>query len=143
MSTSSRTGRPEGVDDPNALVISEAKNTIKALWTDSAIQEMIKRRKVRLQDCAELCVQIDLCYHPNSLNQCFFSFLGEVDWVADLGYTPSDDDVIRARLRTIGVQEHRIQLETGPEAGKEWLIYDVGGSRSMVRDSIFLFFVCA
>ena len=73
----------------------------------------------------------------------FSSFLGEVDRVADLGYTPSDDDVIRARLRTIGVQEHRIQLETGPEAGKEWLIYDVGGSRSMVRDSTYLFLVCA
>lgn len=61
--------------------------------------------------------------------------MGEVDRVADLSYTPSDDDVIRARLRTIGVQEHRILLETGPEAGKEWLIYDVGGSRSMVIQS--------
>ena len=80
MSTSSRTGRPEGVDDPNALVISEAKNTIKALWTDSAIQEMIKRRKVRLQDCAELCVRIDLCNRLNSLNQCF-----SASWVKSTG----------------------------------------------------------
>lgn len=61
-----------------------------------------------------------------------YSFLTEVNRVADINYIPSDDDVIRARLRTVGVQEHHVTLETGPEAGREWLIYDVGGSRSMV-----------
>ena len=34
---------------------------------------------------------------------------------ADGGYfsDDSDDDVVRARLRTLGVQEHRIHFETG------------------------------
>lgn len=39
---------------------------------------------------------------------------------------------MRARLRTVGVQEHSIVLDSGPEPGREWLIYDVGGARSAV-----------
>lgn len=43
------------------------------------------------------------------------SFLqdGDVDRIATRDYIPSDDDVVRARLRTLGVQEHRIHFETG------------------------------
>ena len=60
------------------------------------------------------------------------SFLDEAERVASLRYSPTDDDIIRARLRTVGVQEHSIVLESGPEPGREWIIYDVGGTRSMV-----------
>lgn len=68
MSTSSRTGRPD-VDDPNALAIADAKESIKALWTDSVVQDVIKQRKIRLQDCAELCVLVlcSLYSYPHSL----------------------------------------------------------------------------
>lgn len=41
------------------------------------------------------------------------SFLQDVDRIARRDYSPSDDDVVRARLRTLGVQEHRILFETG------------------------------
>lgn len=41
------------------------------------------------------------------------SFLHDVLRIARRDYTPSDDDVVRARLRTLGVQEHRILFETG------------------------------
>jgi hypothetical protein len=37
------------------------------------------------------------------------------------------EDVLRARLRTIGAQEYRFFLETGPGTGREWRIYDVVG----------------
>ena len=43
------------------------------------------------------------------------------------------DDVIRARLRTMGVQEHRFTFERGVDSGREWRIYDIGGTRSQVR----------
>lgn len=75
-------------------------------------------------------------------------------------YEPSDSDIVRARLRTIGVQEYRFVFEKGEiltlsssldfiqmlsleflplglEAGQEWLMYDVGGARSLVRHLIF------
>ena len=61
------------------------------------------------------------------------SFLNELERVTSIRYSPSDDDIIRARLRTVGVQEHNIVLESGPEPGREWIIYDVGGTRSLVR----------
>lgn len=94
------------------------------------------------------------------------SFLNDVERIASRSYEPSDDDVVRARLRTLGVQEYKIEFPPdanqnifsgssssfclsalsdealsivpigGIEFGREWRIYDVGGSRSMV---IFLF----
>jgi hypothetical protein len=33
--------------------------------------------------------------------------------IAHRGYEPTDDDVVRARLRTMGVQEYRFLFETG------------------------------
>jgi hypothetical protein len=39
------------------------------------------------------------------LMNLFSSFLDSIDRVADHAYEPTDDDVIRARLRTTGVQE--------------------------------------
>ena len=96
------------------------------------------------------------------------SFLNDVERIASRSYDPSDDDVVRARLRTLGVQEYKIEftpnnvnqnifsstsisscLSTlsnealsigtmgGIEYGREWKLYDVGGSRTMV---LFFFF---
>jgi hypothetical protein len=49
------------------------------------------------------------------------------------------DDVLRARLKTVGVSEYRCEMEAvaGRESGTEWRIVDVGGSRSQVRISCF------
>lgn len=38
-------------------------------------------------------------------------------------------DVLKARVTTVGPEEHVIRDEKDPDA-KEWTIYDVGGSRS-------------
>ena len=40
------------------------------------------------------------------------------------------EDIVRARLRTLGVEEHRFTMESGALPGSEWYIYDVGGSRN-------------
>ena len=41
------------------------------------------------------------------------------------------DDVLKARLKTTGVVEHKFTLAKGTEfKGVEWVIYDVGGARS-------------
>ena len=57
------------------------------------------------------------------------------------------DDILRARLQTVGVEEHRLVMETGEprpisfapcsanlclaaaENGQQWIFYDVGGAR--------------
>ena len=43
------------------------------------------------------------------------------------------DDVLKARLKTVGVSEYSFHMEAGDERGTEWRIIDVGGSRSQVR----------
>lgn len=48
---------------------------------------------------------------------------------------PTDDDVLKARLKTVGVSEYKFEMEVsaGRDSGTEWRIVDVGGSRSQRR----------
>ena len=41
------------------------------------------------------------------------SFMDDVDRVVAKNYEPSDQDVIKARLRTVGVQEYRFGISGG------------------------------
>lgn len=123
-------GSNEGVDgswqagrevDEATEVIASCADDIKALWADEVVKSVLKRRKIRLEDTAGF-------------------FLDDLDRIAQRTYTPSSDDVVRARLRTLGVQEYKVKFE--PQTGKgsisnsiinfgnEWLLYDVGGSRT-------------
>lgn len=88
------------------------------------------------------------------------SYLNDLPRVADERYTPTNgkgrrrnssgaeltrlrsDDILRARLKTVGVTELRVDINKpdmlnkfGPGAtlSAAWHIYDVGGHRSMVR----------
>ncbi|KAG6812553.1 hypothetical protein H0H92_002322 [Tricholoma furcatifolium] len=83
-------------DDPNdpGVILSACKDDIIALWTDAAIQEMLSAKKMRLQDMGGF-------------------FLNQLDRVASARYIPTDDDILRARLKTIGVTEHRFTLKSG------------------------------
>lgn len=44
------------------------------------------------------------------------SFLNDIERIATKDYEPSDNDVIRARLRTLGVQEYSFWVEQGMAA---------------------------
>ncbi|KAH9479016.1 Guanine nucleotide-binding protein alpha-4 subunit [Psilocybe cubensis] len=116
-------GEEEGemVDDATEILASCLED-MKALWTDDVVRAVLKKRRIRIEDTAGF-------------------FLDDLDRIAQRDYSPSDDDVVRARLRTLGVQEYRIRLDDGPtsifaggiggDAGKEWILYDVGGSRTV------------
>ena len=43
----------------------------------------------------------------------FSSFMDDIDRVVAKDYEPSDQDVIKARLRTVGVQEYRFTVPGG------------------------------
>ncbi|KAH8089871.1 G-alpha-domain-containing protein [Cristinia sonorae] len=94
-------------------VIAGCREDIRSLWQDGMVGELLKRRKIKLQDSA-------------------FYYLNNADRIARSGYEPSDDDVLRARLRTLGVQEHKLSFENSADFdyGSEWIIYDVGGART-------------
>lgn len=53
----------------------------------------------------------------------------------------STDDVLKARLKTIGVSEYKFEMEAGPQTGTEWRIVDVGGSRFQVCPILSSFFL--
>lgn len=42
----------------------------------------------------------------------------------------TSDDVLKARLKTLGVLEHTFTIQVGNHRGVNWKIYDVGGSRN-------------
>ena len=66
------------------------------------------------------------------------SFLDDLERVTSLKYMPSDDDVLKARLKTVGVSEYKFEMEVsaGRDSGTEWRIVDVGGSRSQRREPV-------
>ncbi|KAF5381468.1 hypothetical protein D9757_008182 [Collybiopsis confluens] len=106
--------RMQDVDDEIAEVIAGCRDDMKALWEDQTVREMLSRSKTRVEDSAGF-------------------FLNDVERIAVSNYEPTDDDVIRARLRTVGVQEYKFIFEHGKysrTAGQEWRLYDVGGTRS-------------
>ena len=59
------------------------------------------------------CEPLFFCFFTWSRTPDLFSFLDDLYRIANRDYEPSDDDVVRARLRTMGVQEYRFVFETG------------------------------
>ncbi|KAF8496980.1 guanine nucleotide binding protein, alpha subunit [Gautieria morchelliformis] len=116
-------GRPRTSHDAQSFeewdeateVICHCREEMMALWEDPTVREVLKRRKVRVEESPGF-------------------FLDDLERITSPQYLPSDDDVLRARLKTVGVTEYRFDMEAsaGRESGSEWRIYDVGGSRSQV-----------
>ncbi|KAI0056839.1 G-alpha-domain-containing protein [Artomyces pyxidatus] len=89
-------------------VLAGCGEDMKALWEDSVMREILRRSKRRMEE------------EPGF-------FLNDIERIAKRDYEPSDDDIIRARLRTLGVQEYKFYVE---QAGHDWYMFDVGGARS-------------
>lgn len=103
-------GKPKA--DDFFTLLASCRTDIAGLWEDPVVQGVLRKRGVRLQDMPGF-------------------FLNEAARVAALNYDPTDDDIVRARVRTLGVEEHRFTMESGAYPGSEWYVYDVGGSRSV------------
>ncbi|KAK0202281.1 heterotrimeric GTP-binding alpha subunit [Desarmillaria ectypa] len=97
-------------NDPTQ-VLEASSNDILTLWTDPAVQDVLNSRGIHLQDSSGF-------------------FLDDVARVTRSDYMPTESDIVRARVRTIGVEEHHFVAESGTEKGSEFFIADVGGSRS-------------
>ncbi|KAJ8690482.1 hypothetical protein PTI98_011907 [Pleurotus ostreatus] len=113
-----RPARPESdqtkkkdTEDEITEVIASCREDMKAIWEDPVVRELLNRRKARIEDSPGF-------------------FLNDAERVAVRSYQPTDDDVIRARLRTLGVQEYRFVFDHGRTVGQTWHMFDVGGTRS-------------
>uniref|UniRef100_A0A8H7XMK7 Guanine nucleotide-binding protein alpha-4 subunit n=1 Tax=Psilocybe cubensis TaxID=181762 RepID=A0A8H7XMK7_PSICU len=109
--TSKHNGKPKNEEEDIVDIIASCRDDIKALWDDDIVRETLSRRKVRLEDAPGF-------------------FITDAERIANRDYQPTDDDVIRARLRTLGVQEYRFIFDHGRTMGQEWRLYDVGGTRN-------------
>ncbi|KAF8208341.1 heterotrimeric G protein alpha subunit [Mycena galopus ATCC 62051] len=104
--------------DSSTITLMTCKEDMQALWADPAVQLALERRKVRLADTAGF-------------------FLNDLERIATREYAATDDDIVRARLRTVGIQEYLLRISDGfsllggGESYWTWKLYDVGGCRTM------------
>ncbi|KAF7350499.1 hypothetical protein MVEN_01355500 [Mycena venus] len=95
----------EDPTDPGAVLHALADD-MKALWNNRTVQALLDRQNLRLQEAAGF-------------------FLDSLDEVTSLKYMPSDDHILRARLKTLGISEHRIKM-TSAAIGEYMMWEDTG-----------------
>ena len=94
----------------------ELTEALKALWADSGVQECFRRsNEYQLNDSAEY-------------------FFNNIDRIAQSNYLPTQEDVLRARVRTTGVIETTFRYKD-----LIYRMFDVGGQRSERRKWIHCF----
>ncbi|THH29934.1 hypothetical protein EUX98_g4248 [Antrodiella citrinella] len=97
------------VDNARNIIVA-CHDDILALWANEDVHKCLQDQRVALDGQASY-------------------FLAEAHRIACSDYFPTDDDILRARLETFGIEEHCIVSET-VDYGQEWVWYDVEGSRS-------------
>ncbi|KAJ7874772.1 guanine nucleotide binding protein, alpha subunit [Mycena olivaceomarginata] len=103
---------PQDSRDARQLLHACSEDMIR-LWNDPTVKEVLKAHRLRLEDMAGF-------------------FLDSIERVTALSYEPTDDDILKARLKTLGVSEHHFNLKAGNLVPQSWIVYDVGGARSVV-----------
>ncbi|EPQ60031.1 G-alpha-domain-containing protein [Gloeophyllum trabeum ATCC 11539] len=100
----------EDPDDP-CHVLYACAPAMMELWRDKTVRWILDQKRIRLEESSGF-------------------YLDEIDRITAKKYIPTDEDVLKARLKTLGVIEHSFMLSHGLVRGVEWKIYDVGGARS-------------
>ncbi|KAF7310301.1 hypothetical protein MIND_00404100 [Mycena indigotica] len=96
-----------------AAIVHELREEIEALWADTAVRELLEKRGISLKDGGGY-------------------FMDDIHRVTALDFVPTDSDILRARIKTLGVEEHFFEKEAaapGTKGVKDFWIYDVPGSR--------------
>lgn len=92
-----------------ARMLKSSEDDIRELWSHPVVQELIAKRRLKLDEWSEF-------------------FLRHISRVAAPDYLPTTDDILHARIQTMGVAEHVFDVNIH---GKlvTWHLYDVGGAR--------------
>ncbi|CAE6504708.1 unnamed protein product [Rhizoctonia solani] len=96
-------------NDPGRLLVAFHDDLVDFCKTNS-VWEMLKRRKVRVENMSGF-------------------FLDDIARITQPRYIPTDEDILKARLKTLGVSETQCVVNTNSEKGSIWRIFDVGGAR--------------
>ncbi|KAF9518162.1 hypothetical protein BS47DRAFT_1371160 [Hydnum rufescens UP504] len=110
-STSSESGG-HPVNKPDIVgILRTCRQDMLDLWNDPLVQNILTKRRVRPQDSSGF-------------------FLNDISRLMERDYLPTDQDVLNARLKTLGSSEHVFRVDRGSEKGINWTVYDVGGARN-------------
>lgn len=97
-------------------VTAQVAQQLKSLWKDPGIQNTYANRaKFQLTDSAAY-------------------FFGKLDEAAQPNYVPSEQDVLRSRVRTTGIVENAFEID-----GNTFKLFDVGGQRNERKKWIHCF----
>ncbi|KAF8326013.1 G-protein alpha subunit-domain-containing protein [Cantharellus anzutake] len=105
-------GRTVPYEDPSDYVVALAQD-VKEVWEMPVVKEALAYCRVRLEEYGGF-------------------FLNDIDRIAQPEYLPTNDDIIRCRIKTLGASAHYIPAKSKNPLikPKTFRIYDVGGSRS-------------
>ncbi|KAK7063939.1 guanine nucleotide binding protein, alpha subunit [Favolaschia claudopus] len=84
---------------------------IQEMWRDKNVRQRLREKRIRLEESSGF-------------------YLDEIPRITAKKYIPTDADVLKARLKTMGVVEHTFSISSGTNRGVQWKIYDVGGARN-------------
>ncbi|KAF9041090.1 guanine nucleotide-binding protein [Hymenopellis radicata] len=90
-------------------LLDVSKDDIKELWNHPTVRALIDKRRLKLDEWSEF-------------------FLRHISRVAAPNYVPSTDDILHARIQTMGVAEHIFDVTIHGKS-VTWHLYDVGGAR--------------
>ncbi|KAJ6513044.1 guanine nucleotide-binding protein [Mycena sanguinolenta] len=90
-------------------LLSALKEDVRELWAHPTVKGLIMKRKLKLDEWSEF-------------------FLKDITRIAAPEYVPTTDDILHARIQTMGVAEHIFDVDLHGRS-VTWHLYDVGGAR--------------
>ncbi|KIJ66946.1 hypothetical protein HYDPIDRAFT_128433 [Hydnomerulius pinastri MD-312] len=96
------------VDDV-ATMLDQSREEIRTLWEHPVVRSLISNRKLKLDEWSEF-------------------FLNDIARISARSYVPSTDDILHARIQTMGVAEHIFDVDIHGKT-VTWHLFDVGGAR--------------
>ncbi|KAJ3849765.1 guanine nucleotide binding protein, alpha subunit, partial [Lentinula lateritia] len=104
-------------DDPNdpGKIMHACGEDMIRLWQHPNVQQMLEKQNLRLEEMAGF-------------------FLDSLSEITAERYLPSDEHILRARLKTLASNRliKSLTIVSGSDIGSDWRIFDVGGHRSLV-----------
>ncbi|KAJ4466915.1 guanine nucleotide binding protein, alpha subunit [Lentinula edodes] len=103
-------------DDPNdpGKILHACGEDMIRLWQHPNVQQMLEKQNLRLEEMAGF-------------------FLDSLSEITAERYLPSDEHILRARLKTLASTRLKsLIIFSGSDIGSDWRIFDVGGHRSLV-----------
>ncbi|KAK7002474.1 guanine nucleotide binding protein, alpha subunit [Favolaschia claudopus] len=96
----------------SASVVLSMRDEIENFWADTAVRELMEKKEIPIRDGGGY-------------------FMDDVARITEADYVPTDSDILRARIKTMGVEEHFFEKESASAARgvKDFWIYDVPGQR--------------